>query len=37
MAGDFAQKLAVLIDADNAMPSAAWLLLAEVAKYAQLM
>ncbi|QQK40665.1 NYN domain-containing protein [Penicillium digitatum] len=33
MAGDTAQKLAVLIDADNAMPSAARLLLAEVAKY----
>lgn len=33
MSGDTTQKLAVLIDADNAMPSAARLLLAEVAKY----
>ncbi|KAJ5231295.1 uncharacterized protein N7469_005883 [Penicillium citrinum] len=33
MASDTTQKLAVLIDADNAMPSTARLLLAEVAKY----
>ncbi|KAJ6007489.1 hypothetical protein N7540_011465 [Penicillium herquei] len=33
MAGDTTQKLAVLIDADNAMPSKARLLLAEVAKF----
>jgi uncharacterized LabA/DUF88 family protein len=33
MAGNTTQKLAVLIDADNAQPSMARLLLAEVAKY----